>query len=82
MKNLRKKRLFGFGAESGGILDEGGGGGVRGTFAAGIVVEVGVTGVTELGVTTAPGGSGSEVAALADPGSTGGLESAILGLSE
>ena len=59
-----------------------GGGGVRGTFSAGIVEEVGVAGVGAVfGVTTAPGGNGSDVAALADPGSTGDLESVILGLS-
>lgn len=39
-------------------------------------------GAAEFGVTTAPGGSGSDVAALADPGSTGDLESVMLGLSE
>lgn len=85
---MRKKRLFGFG---GGFDDGGGGpgiltpggGGVRGTFSAGIVLEVGVAGVgaCEFGVTTVPGGNGSDVAGLADPGSTTGLESGILGLS-
>lgn len=64
--------------------DTGGVGGVRGTLCGGIIdPELGVAGVCatdELGdVATGPGGRGSEVASLADPGRTRGLESAILG---
>jgi hypothetical protein len=90
MKVLRKIFLLGFGAggcggvEAGGALWGGGGGGVRGTFCAGIVVdEVGVAGVTfELvDVATVPGGAGSDVLALADPGRTAGFESEMVGLS-
>ena len=90
-KVLRKIFLLGFGAggggggvDAGGAVWPGGGGGVRGTFCAGIVVElVGVAGVTfELvDVATVPGGGGSEVLALADPGRTIGFESEIVGLS-
>ena len=66
----------------------GGGGGTRGTLLGGIVASgVGVLGeedgpVTEgLGeVATGPGGAGSCVAALADPGSTTGFESLMLSL--
>jgi hypothetical protein len=87
---LRKNLLFGFGgADGGGGVDAGGtvdlgGGGVRGTFCAGIVEEVvGVAGVRcELVEgATEPGGSGSDVLGLADPGRTAGFESEILGLS-
>jgi hypothetical protein len=90
-KVLRK--IFLLGLEAGGCGDVGaggvlwgggGGGGVRGTFCAGMVVdEVGVAGVTfELvDVATVPGGAGSDVLALADPGRTTGFESEMLGLS-
>ena len=94
-KVFRKNLLFGFAGRVGdgggggeGLDDVGivelGGGGVRGTLSAGIVrVVVGVAGVGfELSdVATEPGGSGSEVLALADPGRTIGLESEIEGLS-
>ena len=88
-KVLRKNFLFGFGVGGGGGVDAGGtvvlgGGGVRGTFCAGIVeAEVGVAGVGfELNeVATKPGGGGSEVLALADPGRTIGFESEIECLS-
>lgn len=67
-----------------------GDGGVNGTFSVGIVVlEVGVAGVggvrisEELvDVATGPGGGGSEVDGLADPGRTAVLESLMLGLVE
>lgn len=63
------------------------GGGLRGAFDGRMVEpELGVAGVGwgaasfELDVSaTRPGGAGSEVVALADPGSTAGFESAILG---
>jgi hypothetical protein len=86
VKNLRKNRRgFGFaaGGGSGGVAAGGavgGLGGRRGTLSAGIVVEVGVAGVGGVGVavlavTTGPCGNGSDVAGLADPGSTGGVGS-------
>jgi hypothetical protein len=88
---LRKNLLFGLGgAGGGGGADAGGtvelgGGGVRGTFSAGIVdAVVGVAGVIgfELGdVATEPGGGGSDVAALAEPGRTTGFEFVIEALS-
>ena len=64
-----------------------GGGGVRGTFEGGIAeLELGVAGAgegpasLELDVSaTRPGGAGSDVLALADPGRTAAFESAILG---
>lgn len=61
-------------------------GGVNGTFCGGIVVlEVGVAGVGDAPILASvvavadPGGSGWEVAGLADPGRTAGLESLMLG---
>jgi hypothetical protein len=63
----------------------GGGGGVSGTLSIGIELSaVGVWGVFDVieeleGVDTGPGGKGSFVAALAEPGKTAGLESFILG---
>jgi hypothetical protein len=90
MKVLRKTRLFGFGAEGvgavdgGGMIELGGGGGGRGIFSGRIVeVEIEVAGVGfELGeAATAPGGGGSDVLGLADPGRTTGFESEIEGLS-
>jgi hypothetical protein len=61
-----------------------GGGGVRGTLWGGIVeADDGVDGVAVKlgGLATAPGGAGSLVLELAEPGRTAGLESAMLGLS-
>lgn len=91
MKVFRKNFLLGFGLGAEGLVDaagtvelEGGGGGVRGTFSAGIVEElVGVVGVGfELAdVATLPGGAGSDVAGLAEPGRTTGFESDMDGLS-
>ncbi len=83
VKNLRKnlRRLRGGGG--GGGAEVAGGGGLRGTLSAGIVVELGVAGVGGIlefkEVATGPGGGGTEVLALAEPGSTAGFESAILG---
>lgn len=62
---------------------DGGGGGVRGILSGGIILDdVGDFAVAELGEggLTAPGGGGSEVAGLADPGITADLELDILGL--
>ena len=87
---MRKNFLLGFGAAGGGGgTDVGGtvelgGGGVRGTFFAGIVAVDGVAGVIgfELGdVVTEPGGGGSDVLGLADPGRTIGFGSVMEGLS-
>lgn len=83
VKNRRKNlRFFGLGAGVGGgggteAVEEGGGGGVKGI---GWVVFPGVVvaGVAGVGA-TCPGGSGSDVLVLADPGSTADFESAILG---
>ena len=68
------------------ILLVGGEGGTNGTFDGGIVVlDVGVAGeeedaVDELGFgVTRPGGAGSFVAGLAEPGSTVAFESVMLG---
>jgi hypothetical protein len=84
---LRKNFLLGFGAGGGGDAGgtvELGGGGVRGIFCAGMVEEVvGLAGVgfELVDVATEPGGSGSDVLALADPGRTVGFESEIEDLS-
>ena len=66
-----------------------GGGGVRGTFCGGTVeLELGVTGFEEAAPSlelepdvgnTGPGGGGSEVLELAEPGRTMVFESAMLG---
>lgn len=86
---MRKNFLFGFGGGGAGVVDTGGivelgGGGVRGTFSTGIaeaVVGVAGVGFELVDVATAPGGGGSDVAGLADPGRTTGFESEIEGLS-
>lgn len=90
VKNLRSL-LFGLGGggDGGGGEPEvvfPGGGGVRGTFCGGIVEAEGVDGVGDAAfefneVATGPGGGGSFVLALAEPGRTTGVESAMLGLS-
>ncbi len=88
VKNLRKNLRFGFGGGGGGGgAEEGGGGGVRGTLLGGIEeAELGVAGVGEevavfafSVVATAPGGNGSDVLGLADPGRTVGFEPDMLG---
>lgn len=83
VKNFRKNLRFGFGGG-------GGGGGVAaagaelliGTFGGAIVAPTGVSTFEDGGVYsvggTGPGGSGSEVASLRDPGRTMGFESEIL----
>ena len=83
MKNFRKNLRFGLGVG-------GGGGGVEaagvealiGTFGGAIAAPTGVSVFADGGVYrvggTGPGGSGSEVLSLRDPGRTMGLESAIL----
>ena len=69
--------------DTGGTLALGGGEGVRGISCGGIVGVEGVAGVSfEFGdVATGPGGGGSDVLVLADPGKTMGFESEIDGLS-
>ena len=90
VKNLRKNLRLGFGVgAAGGGVDArgGGGGGVKGTLGGTVVDPVGVAGVGDVDVAifelnvsaTRPGGRGWEVAELADPGSTMGFESAMLG---
>ena len=88
MKKLRKN-LRGFRAGGGSGLEVGGGGGgVKGTFCGGIVdsdkgvvgEEVGPVTVELDEVFTGPGGGGSGVLALADPGRTAGLGLLMLGL--
>ena len=84
-KNLRKKRLLRGGGV--GVAELGGGGGVNGTLFAGILADAGVAGVEAAVIeeedvsATGPGGRGSDVASLAEPGRTADFESAILGLS-
>jgi len=66
-----------------GVLTAAGVWGIRGTCCGSVsmVLAIGGIEIFALGVVaTFPGGSGSSVAGLAEPGRTMGLESAILGL--
>lgn len=82
VKNFRKNLRFGLGGGGGGGVAAAGAELLIGTFGGAIVAPTGVSVLADGGVYsvggTSPGGSGSVVLSLRDPGRTVGLESAIL----